>query len=144
MLLFEVIKKIGVSAYEPKLPNTGQSFILFSISPYQAARYGNQQKPPPPPPVEIKEEQGYHVEPSLTRGKTAIFGTLGRISMRRRYSGTCQKSQTCSRIHHRVSCIQFKMTRPYQEYQNFYKEDKLKELTKHPRLYNYIHGTTLA
>jgi hypothetical protein len=77
MLLFEVIKKIGVLAYKPKLPNTGQSFILFLISPYKAARYHNQQKPPPPPPVGIKEEQEYHVEPSPTRRKTAIFGTHG-------------------------------------------------------------------
>src|SRR5580704_9045677 len=98
--------------------NTGKSFILFSISPYKAARYRNQQKPPSLPPVEIKEEQEYHVEPSLTRRKIAIFGTLERISTRRRYSGTCQTSQTCSRTHHTVSCIQSKTPRPYQEFQS--------------------------
>jgi hypothetical protein len=130
MLLFEVIKKIGVLAYEPKLPNTGQSFILLSISPYKAARYHNQQKPPPPPPVEIKEEQEYHVEPSLMRRKIAIFGTLGRISIRRRYLGTSQTSQTYSRTHHPVSCIQSKTTKPYQEYQSLLQEDELEELTR--------------
>jgi hypothetical protein len=33
---------------------------------------------------------------------------------------------------------------PTKNIRAFYKEDELEELAKHLRLYNYIHGTTLA
>jgi hypothetical protein len=63
---FEVVKKIGESAYELNLPDTWPAihpvFNKSYFSLYKPMQYCNQQKPPPPPPVEIKGEPEYNVK----------------------------------------------------------------------------------
>jgi len=62
---FEILKKIGESAYKLKLPETWPAihpvFNESYLSPYQSAKYRNQQKPPPPPPVDVEGEPEYNV-----------------------------------------------------------------------------------
>jgi hypothetical protein len=62
---FEILKKIGESAYKLKLHETWLAihpvFNESYLSPYQLAKYRKQQKPPPPP-IDIEGEPEYTVE----------------------------------------------------------------------------------
>jgi hypothetical protein len=63
---FEVVKKVGPTAYELKLPDTWPAihpqFNEQYLSPHKPSQYRNQQNPPPPPPIEVEEGIEYAVE----------------------------------------------------------------------------------
>jgi len=63
---FEVLEKIGRSAYKLKLPESWKGlhpvFNESYLSPYRPSRFSQQMKPPPPPPIDIEGEPQYEVE----------------------------------------------------------------------------------
>ena len=63
---FDVIEKIGRSAYKLKLPNSWQAlhpvFNESYLTPYRSSQFSQQHKPPPPPSIEIEGEPEYEVE----------------------------------------------------------------------------------
>ena len=67
---FEVVKKVGLSAYEIKLPPSWKgktpNFNETYLTPYHDPQFPQQKKPPPPPPIEL-EGQGtqYEIEEIL-------------------------------------------------------------------------------
>ena len=67
---FKVVKKIGLSAYEIKLPPSWKgktpNFNETYLTPYHDPQFAQQKKPPPPPPIEL-EGQGtqYEIEEIL-------------------------------------------------------------------------------
>ena len=66
---FEIVEKVGRSAYKLNLPTQWRSIhpvINESyLTPFYPASFPNQQKPPPPPPIEIEGEVEYEVEKIL-------------------------------------------------------------------------------
>ena len=64
---FEVLEKVGESAYRLKLPTSWKGkrpiFNEQYLSPYHPPKYRRQQRPPPPPPVELEDgEQAWDVQ----------------------------------------------------------------------------------
>src|ERR1700755_2671015 len=63
---FEVLEKVGHSAYKLKLPNNWTLihpvFNEYLLTPLKAARFASQQKPSPPPPDVIEGSEEYEVE----------------------------------------------------------------------------------
>ena len=66
---FEVVEKVGASAYRLKLPRTWRKvhpvFNECLLKPAVEPQFPSQHKPPPPPPVIIDEEEEYEVEDIL-------------------------------------------------------------------------------
>ncbi|KAL5537295.1 hypothetical protein ACEPAF_1118 [Sanghuangporus sanghuang] len=66
---FEVVEKVGVSAYRLKLPKTWKKvhpvFNKILLKPAVQPSFESQKKPPPPPPVIIDEQEEYEVEEIL-------------------------------------------------------------------------------
>ena len=63
---FEIIKKIGQSAYKLKLPTSWQGlhpiFNESYLSPYRPSQFSRQTRPPPPPLIEVEDKPEYEVE----------------------------------------------------------------------------------
>lgn len=58
---FEILKKIGASAYRIAIPPTWDTHDVFSesiLTPYREPRYTNQQQPPPPEPDMVEHDDG--------------------------------------------------------------------------------------
>ncbi|KAL5513317.1 hypothetical protein ACEPAH_3716 [Sanghuangporus vaninii] len=66
---FEIVEKVGASAYRLKLPRTlRQVHPVFNevlLKPAVEPSFESQQKPPPPPPVLVDDEEEYEVEEIL-------------------------------------------------------------------------------
>ncbi|KAL5525264.1 hypothetical protein ACEPAF_9134 [Sanghuangporus sanghuang] len=66
---FEVVEKVGASAYRLKLPKTWKKvhpvFNEILLKPAVQPSFESQKKPPPPPPVIIDEQEEYEVEEIL-------------------------------------------------------------------------------
>ncbi|KAL5526847.1 hypothetical protein ACEPAF_8574 [Sanghuangporus sanghuang] len=66
---FEVVEKVGASAYRLKLPKTWKKVhLVFNeilLKPAIQPSFESQKKPPPPPPVIIDEQEEYEVEEIL-------------------------------------------------------------------------------
>ncbi|KAL5512939.1 hypothetical protein ACEPAH_3337 [Sanghuangporus vaninii] len=74
---FEIVEKVGASAYRLKLPRTWRQvhpvFNEVLLKPAVEPSFESQQKPPPPPPVLVDDEEEYEVkeilDSRLHRGK---------------------------------------------------------------------------
>ncbi|KAL5512273.1 hypothetical protein ACEPAG_9357 [Sanghuangporus baumii] len=66
---FEIVKKVGASAYRLKLPRTWRQvhpvFNEVLLKPAVEPSFESQKKPPPPPPVLVDDEEEYEVEELL-------------------------------------------------------------------------------
>ena len=66
---FEVLDKVGASAYRLKIPRTWRQvhpvFNVSMLKPAQDPAFDSQRQPPPPPPVIVDEEEEYEVEEIL-------------------------------------------------------------------------------
>ena len=66
---FEVLKKVGASAYKLKIPQGWKKvhpvFNVMMLKPAQEPAFASQRKPPPPPPIIIDDEEEYEVEEIL-------------------------------------------------------------------------------
>jgi hypothetical protein len=63
---FQIIKKVGRSAYKLKIPPTWRGihpvFNESLLTPHKKPKYPSQQQPPPPPPIIIEDQPEYEVE----------------------------------------------------------------------------------
>ena len=63
---YDVIEKVGASAYRLKLPTTWKKihpvFNVSILKPAQPPAFASQQKPPPPPPILVDNEEEYEVD----------------------------------------------------------------------------------
>ena len=74
---FEVIKKVGGSAYRLRVPTTWKKIhLVFNeslLTPFVPANFPSQKKPDPPPPIIVEGEEEYEVEElmdsKVVRGK---------------------------------------------------------------------------
>ena len=66
---FEVIEKVGASAYRLRLPRGWKTvhpvFNIISLKPANEPVFESQKKPPPPPPIIVDNEEHYEVESIL-------------------------------------------------------------------------------
>ena len=66
---FEVIEKVGASAYRLRLPRGWKKvhpvFNIVSLKPANEPVFESQKKPPPPPPIIVDNEEQYEVEKIL-------------------------------------------------------------------------------
>jgi transposase InsO family protein len=70
---FEVVKRIGESAYELKLPDSWAAvhpvYNETYLTPYRPPKFNRQKRPPPPPPIMVDEEEEHEVEEILDHRK---------------------------------------------------------------------------
>ena len=66
---YEVLEKVGASAYKLKLPKTMKAihpvFNVSLLKPFKEPAFDSQIKPPPPPPVLVDNEEEYEVDEIL-------------------------------------------------------------------------------
>jgi len=70
---FDIIEKVGASAYKLKLPDTWPAihptFHNSYLTPFQPSQFEQQQRPAPPPAIIVNDEEEYEVEEILNSQK---------------------------------------------------------------------------
>ena len=66
---FDVIEKVGASAYKLKLPDTWPAihptFHNSYLTPFRPSQFEQQQRPAPPPAIIVEDEEEYEVKEIL-------------------------------------------------------------------------------
>lgn len=78
---FEIVEKIGTSAYRLAIPDTWKIHDVFNeslLTPFHAPQFRNQQPPGPPPPELVDDHVEYVVEAVIN---SRVVGRIGNQSM---------------------------------------------------------------
>ena len=109
---FEIIKKVGRSAYQLKLPKTWKAihpvFNEALLTPYVPPEAKHQKKPPPPPPDVVDGHEEFEVEEILAARKIR-----GKLQYLVKWKGFAREDNTWEPAEH--------ITHADEELENFYR-----------------------